>query len=257
MTDKDLEDLKRAKGLLENPGIAVRLTNTIGTPIEKGFDMLPKKFSGTVQGATRAALEKAVAVAVFTMKDQQDKKASNFMHKLAAATSGAAGGAFGLAALPVELPISTVIMFRSILDIAREEGESIRKPNTLVACLEVFALGGATKKDDGVDTGYYATRTALARTVSEAVEYLARQKAIDRGAPALVRLIAAVAARFGVVVSEKVAASAVPIAGAAGGAAINTIFVDHFQKMATGHFTVRRLERIYGQDAVRIAYDKF
>jgi hypothetical protein len=33
------------------------------------------------------------------------------------------GGGFGLAALPVELPISTIIMLRSIGDIARSEGE--------------------------------------------------------------------------------------------------------------------------------------
>ena len=39
------------------------------------------------------------------------------------AASGAAGGAFGLASLPVELPVSTTIMLRSIADIARAEGE--------------------------------------------------------------------------------------------------------------------------------------
>ena len=37
--------------------------------------------------------------------------------------SGAAGGAFGLATLPVELPVSTIIMLRSIAAIARNEGE--------------------------------------------------------------------------------------------------------------------------------------
>jgi hypothetical protein len=41
------------------------------------------------------------------------------LHKALAAASGAVGGGFGLAALPVELPISTIIMLRSIGDIAR------------------------------------------------------------------------------------------------------------------------------------------
>ena len=74
------------------------------------------------------------------------------------------------------------------------------------------------------------------------------------GAPALVRLIGVLSSRFGIVVSEKVAAQAVPVMGAAGGALINTLFIDHFQNMARGHFIVRRLERIYGHDAVERAY---
>jgi hypothetical protein len=44
--------------------------------------------------------------------------------------------------------------------------------------------------------------------------------------------------------------------GAAGGAAINVAFMDHFQDMAEGHFTVRSLERKYGAEVVRAAYEK-
>ena len=40
--------------------------------------------------------------------------------------SGAIGGAFGLASVAVELPISTTIMLRSIADIARSEGFDVR-----------------------------------------------------------------------------------------------------------------------------------
>ena len=62
-------------------------------------------------------------------------------------------------------------------------------------------------------------------------------------------------ARFGVVVSEKAVAQAVPIIGAAGGALVNSIFIDHFQDMARGHFIVRRLERTYGEEVVKRAYE--
>ena len=79
--------------------------------------------------------------------------------------------------------------------------------------------------------------------------------AARKGAPALVNFITQVAARFGVVVSEKAAAQSIPVVGAAGGAAINTIFIDHFQNIARGHFTVRRLERIYGEELIREAYE--
>jgi hypothetical protein len=74
------------------------------------------------------------------------------------------------------------------------------------------------------------------------------------GAPAVVRLIAQIGAKFNVHVSQKAAAMLVPIVGAAGGALVNTLFIHHFQEMAHGHFTVRRLERVYGADVVGAAY---
>jgi hypothetical protein len=52
-----------------------------------------------------------------------------------------------------------------------------------------------------------------------------------------------------------VAAQAIPLIGAAGGALINTIFIDHFQNMARGHFIIRRHERRYDKDMIRQAYD--
>ena len=71
----------------------------------------------------------------------------------------------------------------------------------------------------------------------------------------LVRLISLIAARFGLVVSQKMAAQLVPVIGAMGGAAVNYAFVDHFQNVARGHFTVRRLERAYGAEAIRTEYE--
>jgi hypothetical protein len=60
----------------------------------------------------------------------------------------------------------------------------------------------------------------------------------------------------GLVVTQKVAAQALPVVGALGGAAVNYAFIEHFQDVARGHFTVRRLERLYGKDVVRAEYDR-
>ena len=70
----------------------------------------------------------------------------------------------------------------------------------------------------------------------------------------MVKLLAEVATRFSVQVSQKAAAQTVPILGAAGGAALNALFMQHFQEVAQGHFTVRRLERQYGPQRVQSAY---
>ena len=101
--------------------------------------------------------------------------------------AGAAGGAFGWASLPVELPLSTTIMLRSIADIARANGESINDIETQLACLMVFSMGGNSSGDDATESGYFATRIALTKSMADAASYLAQQGVINQGAPALIR----------------------------------------------------------------------
>jgi len=256
MSQNELEDLKYAKELLENPGLAARITDALGTAIDKGFELLPAKWSEMVQQTTKESLRKALEFAVITMDDRPRASSWSFLHKMLAATSGAVGGAFGLPALAAELPVSTIIMLRSIADIARSEGEKIKTLESKLACLEVFALGGKSPGDDSTETGYFVMRAAFAREVSEVAKYIAKKGVAEEGAPAIARFITKIASRFGVNVSEKIAAQAVPIIGAAGGALINTIFIDHFQDMARGHFIIRRLERVYGTDEVKRQYEE-
>lgn len=251
---EDVEQLRTAKNILENPGITARLTNLLGSPIEKGFDLLPDNWREKVGKATREALMVALRGALLTM-EPGITKANPRWHKFAAVLSGGAGGVFGLPALIFELPISTTIMLRSIADIGRAHGEELSTAQAQIACLEVFALGGPSKYDDASESGYFAARSALARAVTEASEYLAEKTILEEGAPALVRLISTIAARFQVQVSEKAAAAAVPVIGAIGGGGINLLFIDHFQDMSRGHFTVRKLERKYGSELVRMTYE--
>ena len=72
----------------------------------------------------------------------------------------------------------------------------------------------------------------------------------------LVRFMAQIGSRFGIIVSQKFAAQALPMIGALGGAAVNYAFMHHFQGVADAHFLVRRLERIYGQEEVRAQYER-
>lgn len=257
LSKDDLADLKRAKQLLENPGLVAKLSSVLGSPVEKSVKMLPQSWQKNVHKATEGALMKALDMAVTSLGERPRLKSQDNWHRMAAAASGAVGGAFGLAALTWELPLSTTVMLRSIADIASSEGENPRHIDTKLACLTVFALGSnKDKRDNATESGYFATRAALASAVTEASKYLAQKGLAKTGAPALIRLVAAIGGRFGVVVGEKAAAQAIPIIGAAGGAVINTIFIGHYQDMARGHFIVRRLEMIHGADPVRAAYEK-
>jgi hypothetical protein len=255
LSSVDLADLRRARDLLEHPGVAMKLTNLIGMPVEKAFEILPRGFARAIQGSTRAVLRAALAVGVWTLRSRRAKPASSAAHKALVTASGAIGGVFGIVALPIELPISTAIMLRSIADVARSEGEDLSTRDAREACIQVFALGGRSTSDDAAETGYFAVRAILARAVGEAAEFVAEKGLVQEGAPALVRLIASLASRSSVSVSEKAALQAVPLIGAVGGAAVNLLFLGHFQRMARGHFIVRRLERMHGPEEVQRAYE--
>ena len=256
LTKQEVADLRRAKQMLENPGMAAKFSSLLGTPVEKGMKLLPKRWQKSVHMATEAAVMKALDVAVKTLGKKRPTSSSDRLHKLGAATSGAIGGAFGIAALGIELPVSTTLILRSIADIASAEGEDPRHLETKLACLTVFALGSSKDaRDNAGESAYFAARSALATAVTEASKYLAEKGLSKSGAPALVRLVGLIASRFGIVVSQKTAAQMIPVLGAAGGAMINTIFIGHYQDMARGHFIVRRLEKIHGAEPVRRAYD--
>lgn len=255
MTDEDLTLLTAAVRVLEHPGLAARLGSMVGKPIDLMRQALPAGAAQAIAAATTKGLNAALAVALRSIRDEP-RPGSRLFHKVMATASGAVGGSVGLAALPVELPVSTIIMLRSIAEIARSEGEDLADPETALACIEVFALGGRAAGDDAADSGYFAVRGVLAKSVSEAARFIAERGIVSEGAPLLAAFIAQVASRFGVVVTQKLAAQILPVVGALGGAAVNYAFIDHFQDVARAHFTVRRLERRYGKDAVHTEYER-
>jgi len=254
LNEEEFQSLKTAKKLLENPGIAIKLSSMIANPIQKGLDLLPENWNSKLIEITQNSLLKAADIAIFTMKDGETETTNNLSHTLAAGTTGTIGGLFGIAGLAVELPITTTIILRSIADIARSNGEKISDNTTKIACLEVFALGGNSIEDDNLDTSHYITRTFLSNSVTQATKYVSEQGIVNEGAPVVLNIVGKIAERFGLQVTEKSVAQSVPIIGAAGGAIINTLFINHFQDMAKGHFTVRKLERKYGYEIIKKLY---
>ena len=253
-SDPDREALTAAVQRLESPGLVARLAALAGKPVGLIQSALPATASTAVAKLAKRALERALDVALFSLQNRSIIGGRK-LHSGLACASGAIGGAFGLAALAVELPVSTTIMLRAIAAIAQEEGEDLADPRTGLACLEVFALGGP-RDEDSAEADYFVVRAMLARGLVEVADFAIDKGAIGESAPVLVRFLTQIASRFGVIVSQKVAAQAVAVVGAVGGAAVNLAFIEHFQDLARGHFTVRRLERVYGVNAVRSEYDR-
>ena len=254
MSPADRDALARAVGLLERRSFAAALAHALGEPAARLTALAPEPLRTFAQRAATHALERAAHAAGHSLAPSRGPARAR-LHAALSAASGAAGGAFGPGALALELPVSTLIILRAIADVARAEGEDPQAPETIVACLEVFALGGRTSRDDHMDSSYFAVRGLLAKAVGDATRYVAAHGFAREGAPALARLVAALAPRFGALATQKVMAQGLPLIGALGGAAINYAFARHFEDMARGHFIVRRLERAYGAARTAALYE--
>jgi hypothetical protein len=255
ISQEDRTALLRAVECLERTGLAARLADLAGEPVNRAFRLLPRAATDRLNRVVEASILKCLDWAIGSLGEAPASPAT-WRASAIAGVFGGLSGVFGVAALPIELPLTTTLMLRSIADIARHQGEDLAEIPGRLACMEVFALGGA-RSENRMSLGYYAARGFLARLTGEASTYLMERGVANAAAPAVTGFVGEIASRYGLLVSDKVAAEAVPIIGALGGAAVNVVFMDHFQRIAKGHFTIRRLERRYGATTIRRQYEAF
>ena len=234
-----------AKTLSDSGNLAMRMASVFGGGVEwvgaraagMGAKIFGERWEEKVREATEKALWRAYDLSTVGLNKDSDRAPWEWFNKAVASASGAVTGLFGLPGALVDVPISTLVMMRSIAEIARAHGEDISNDEARRACLQVFAFGGRDISDDAAEAGYWAARLSLSHV------------AID----ALIRRTAGV---FGAALSEKMFAMAVPLAGSAAGGVLNYAFVDFYQDMARVHFTIRALERRYGEEGgVRACFD--
>ena len=252
---QDYADLRDAAEKLEGHSFAMTLAAKVGMPVEALLRFLPGKAQDSVGVAVNKALEQCMKAALAFRQHGRNTARSRRVHKLTTAFTGAVGGFFGLPGLLVELPVTTTIMLHSIAAIAASHGEDLSQPESALACLQVLALGPEGMPGNAIESAYYATRAGLAQVTRDAAAYVTQKGVSKEGVPVLLSFLSKIAARFGIEVSEKAAAQMIPVAGAAGGLALNVLFMTHYQRLADGHFTVRRLERMYGAEVVRQEYE--
>ncbi|MGJ8745307.1 EcsC family protein [Polaribacter sp.] len=268
LSTEDLEALKKAKQTMNNLGWAIRNVNKIGNTIEDGINYIPEKALAKIQKVTKSVLLGVIKANLITIqKNKKFRKPSKTTYKAIVTSSGAVSGFFGAATglgtliFTSELTVTTKFIMRTILDIARSEGEDIYTLEGQLACLEVFALGGDSDKDDGMESSYYTTRIALSSALKNIsasgvkIGLDALVKGVSSvGSNVITNFISKIATQLSLLISEKFLAQAIPVIGAIGGASLNFVFVNHFQEMATAHFKIRHLERKYGALLVQEAY---
>lgn len=256
LTPSDRIALLEAAEKLEHQSFLMDAASALGIPIEAILSFVPKAAHQKLDRVINLALEKSLKIALSVGKPGSTNRSHKKAHTAATVLSGAAGGFFGVPGFFVELPITTTVMIHSIIEIARSHGEDLTMPENALACLEVFGLGPGRDGTESIQGSYYATRAALSRATRELAARIVNGNLGKEAAQPVLSFLTRIAARFGVEATEKLAAQAVPIAGAIGGATVNLLFTTHFQRIAEGHFTVRELERRYGADVIQAEYKR-
>lgn len=267
-SDREFEFIQQAVAFLEKPSFLIQAAQALGKPLEKIQNSLPQKMQKKISEVTLQALQKGLATAIFTLPAgegiPQNAANSRKFHVAATAVTGAVGGFFGSFALAIELPVTTTIMLRSIASTAHSFGQDLSDPKVQLECLQVFAMGASTSGQSEMESSYFSQRVALELLIKNvagvggkgtAREFLS---ALEKGfLPTVTRLLTRIAARFEIVVSEKFMAEALPILGAVGGATLNILFMDYFNKVAYFHFGLKSLEKKYSAEVVQAAYLQF
>jgi hypothetical protein len=238
---------------LEFEGLAAKIGKHAGQPAQKLLSSLPRPATRALNAAIEAAMLKSLDLAIKSLDAQDRKKPMTRLTATFAGLSGGLAGLAGFAGLAVELPVTTLLMLRSIASIARHMGEDLNTLEARLACVAVFAFGGGLGAKPEAEVGYYASRALLGKLASD-VSTLMVQRGGAAASPAMASFAGEVTTRFSATVWERAAASAAPLIGAMGGAALNVIFMNHFNGIAWSHFTIRGLERIYGEDFIREHY---
>jgi hypothetical protein len=237
-----MQRLRRGRGLLVRlADVAAGAVTTAGAVAVRALARLPGEpsLAPKVQAVGQAALARAFEVSVLRLRPGARPRAARAISRAAVGLSGAMGGFLGMAGLLPDVAFTTLAIMRGVARVAIREGEDLTTEESRAACLEVFSLMPAPgewtdERMDENELSYFSARMLLqGRTV--------------------VALVEQVGARYGLVLSRKFAFQAVPIVGAATGAALNDAFLRHALDLAEGHFVIRRLERLYGSDAVRAA----
>lgn len=222
-------------------GPVVALMTKIGGSLERQFSALPMALRDRVGQLTETALQaswnmadlggRALDKAAPKASAQTARRGSMF----AAVASGAAGGAGGLASSVAELPVTVTVILHAIRAEAKAAGFDPRDPKIRAECLKVFAAGSPLEGDDGVDTSFLSARLTVT-------------------GPAIQQLIQRVAPKLAATLSQKLAAQAVPILGAATGAALNAAYLGYYRELAAIRFALLRLSELHGAEPVLAAF---
>ncbi|SFK51274.1 EcsC family protein [Shimia haliotis] len=201
-------------------GMGIKVLGLLGLPVSGLISSLPKEVQSGLGSGTEKALGQAVKLANGSrglLKDQPD-----WINASLTAALGAAGGVGGVTSALAELPVTVTVLLRAIQSVAVQHGFDPNHDSVKFDCLQVLAANGPFTEDKGADLSMLEQRAGLAVGGAKWVS-------------------AVLVPKLAPVLGQKLAAQAVPVIGAAMGAATNYAFTSYYQDIAHVHFRLRKL----------------
>ncbi|MGR3714766.1 MAG: EcsC family protein [Shimia sp.] len=209
-----------AKRYRDASGLGIKVLGLLGLPVSGMISSLPKDVQSGLSKGTDLALKQAVKLADGSrglLKDQPD-----WVNASLTAALGAAGGLGGVTSSLAELPVTVTVLLRAIQAVAAQHGFDPSQESVRFDCLQVLAANGPFTEDTGADLSMLEQRAGLAVGGTTWISSVL----VPRLAP---------------VMGQKLAAQAVPVIGAAMGAATNFAYTSYYQDIAHVHFGLRKL----------------
>lgn len=262
LTDVERKFVEEAKHFLEKEALLISITNSIGKPLDSIMKKLPPGNERRIASAVDLALRKSLDIAIRSTPGSgghsfAESLAKSNLHRHAhtgvTTVSGAVEGFFGLAGAIVELPVSTTLIMRNIVSIAKDFNFNPSTPDVALECLYVLTMGSKKQSDDQMDSAYYTARLGFLMAMNNATSIFKGVGMVV--GPQVARFLSLVGKQFGVSVTQKMMAEALPVIGAFSGAGINALFTDYFGRAARFHFGMLELEKRYGSENVQKIYN--
>ena len=227
--DLDLEAAALAHAQARVDRSWVSRSRALGAGIEAQWARVPARFKAEVEAQVANALRIGLGIAGAA------PRLGVRGHRWAVIASGAAGGAVGLAGAFAEMPVALVLFLQAIRQEAREAGLDPDREGVRLATLDILTSGRAIAASGALDPAFVSGRLALA-------------------GPTLSGWIARAASRLVPVLGQRLAASAVPLVGALGGAVLNAAWLDQYRNLARIRFRLMVLAEHHGTEAVLAAF---
>ncbi len=125
LSKEHLQQIAHAQKLLASTSLASRISDYAAGPMQSALKQAPPSVKKGVDRAIERAILACLKLAIRSLKSVPSRRPQM---RLASAWAGVAGGfagAFGVAAVPLELPLTTILMLRAIAEIARHHGEDL------------------------------------------------------------------------------------------------------------------------------------
>lgn len=187
-----------------------------------GWSKLPEGLRREVEGRIVAALEKGF---------DADPRPTRGRSGGAVMISGALGGAFGIPGALAEMPVSLVLFLQAIREEATAAGLDPAREGVRRAAIDILLRGQVVGADEALEASFLNARLGLA-------------------GPVVTGWVARLVPKLAPVLGQRLAAGAVPVVGALGGAFANRAWENHYRGLARVRFGLMALAEVHGVGAV-------